>query len=98
MPFYFWHPWVNKNNNVHNNKHPPLRYTLVLGQVVEYTEIILHKGNESQYVHHLNIKWEPTDDGKYKLNVDGASNGDTMSGGLGGVIRDHYGNWILGFM
>lgn len=30
--------------------------------------------------------------------MDGASNGDTGRWGVGGVICNHQGNWILGFM
>ncbi|XP_059285085.1 uncharacterized protein LOC132038431 [Lycium ferocissimum] len=45
----------------------------------------------------VNIKWYPPLPGYLKLNIDGAHSSTTHKGGIGGVFRDHYGNWILGF-
>lgn len=35
---------------------------------------------------------------KFKLNTDGSMNTPTSIGGIGGVIRDNHGNWVIGFM
>ncbi|KAH0641622.1 hypothetical protein KY289_032596 [Solanum tuberosum] len=42
-------------------------------------------------------KWTPPERG-YKLNSDGSSIGNPDRSGIGGVIRDHNGDWIVGYM
>ncbi|GAA0172943.1 hypothetical protein LIER_41426 [Lithospermum erythrorhizon] len=43
------------------------------------------------------IKWTPPPEFVYKLNTDGASKGNPGMAGCGGLIRDHLGNWVIGF-
>lgn len=43
------------------------------------------------------VKWKaPTIE--YKLNTDGSTSTTAKTSGLGGVVRDREGKWILGFM
>ncbi|CAL9022281.1 unnamed protein product, partial [Prunus brigantina] len=43
------------------------------------------------------LAWTPPDIRVLKLNVDGSRKGNTGSIGVGRVIRDHAGHWIVGY-
>lgn len=43
------------------------------------------------------IKWKKPYAGSYKLNCDGAYDSNNKIGGMGGFIRNSYGQWVLGF-
>ncbi|KAH0671302.1 hypothetical protein KY285_023994 [Solanum tuberosum] len=44
----------------------------------------------------VHVCWNPPPHGHYKLNIDGSFSSQTLVAGLGGVIRDEYGNWKMG--
>ena len=44
------------------------------------------------------ICWHKTEQGWFKLNSDGASQGNPGKAGGGGLIWDHQGMWIKGYM
>ena len=43
------------------------------------------------------VGWKPTPFPFLTLNTDGSAKGNTGHAGSGGIIRDHWGNWIGGF-
>lgn len=43
------------------------------------------------------VKWKPSNM-KFKLNIDGPVDGNMGKRGIGEVIRNKDGNWIVGFM
>lgn len=43
------------------------------------------------------VRWERPDDGRMKLNTDGAASVSLGLAGAGGVIIDDRGNWVVGF-
>ena len=43
------------------------------------------------------VRWEKPSSGWMKLNTDGTANTSLGSTGGGGLIRDEWGNWVLGF-
>ncbi|XP_019241530.1 PREDICTED: uncharacterized protein LOC109221507, partial [Nicotiana attenuata] len=45
----------------------------------------------------IKIKWNKPPRGQFKLNIDASFNNHNQKSGLGGVIRDTYGNWMVGF-
>ncbi|KAF7814751.1 reverse transcriptase [Senna tora] len=45
----------------------------------------------------LNVNWNPPTVGWWKLNSDGACSGNLSPFAIGGIIRDHLGNWVKGF-
>lgn len=50
-------------------------------------------------MYHVNlpVSWDPPRLGTFKLNTDGACSENSGRTGLGGVIRDHDGNWVMDF-
>ena len=44
------------------------------------------------------IRWNKPDQGWFKLNSDGASQGNPGLAGRGGLIRDHDGKWVKSYM
>ncbi|XP_075104621.1 uncharacterized protein LOC142178786 [Nicotiana tabacum] len=46
----------------------------------------------------LYIKWHPPNQAIYKLNIDGSCSPIRNNYGIGGVFRNHQGNWIIGFV
>ena len=57
-------------------------------------------GKGQQLKHHIitPICWHKPDHGWFKLNSDGASQGNPDKTGGGGLIRDQHRNWIKGYM
>ncbi|KAH0714982.1 hypothetical protein KY284_007887 [Solanum tuberosum] len=45
----------------------------------------------------IKICWFPPTTNAFKLNIDGAFDKDNQMGGICRVIRDSYGNWVVGF-
>ena len=43
------------------------------------------------------VRWEKPSSGWMKLNTDETANTSLGSAGGGGLIRDEWGNWVLGF-
>lgn len=43
------------------------------------------------------VIWSPPAASCFKLNVDGSSLGNPWNSGFGGLIRDMYGHWLVGF-
>ncbi|KAG5617139.1 hypothetical protein H5410_016963 [Solanum commersonii] len=43
------------------------------------------------------LPWQKPPDHRFKLNIDGSFKPKTIKGGTGGMIRNHSGQWIMGF-
>ena len=57
--------------------------------------------SKRQKIRHCTVNpicWIKPEPGWYKLNSDGASQGNPRCAGGGGLIRDHNGKWVKGFM
>ncbi|KAJ1404893.1 Ribonuclease H-like superfamily, partial [Sesbania bispinosa] len=44
------------------------------------------------------VKWLPPQEDEIALNVDGSSMGNPGPAGFGGLLRDHQGSWMKGFL
>lgn len=44
------------------------------------------------------IKWSNTSEGWLKVNTNGATNMQSEAAVAGGVVRDHSGTWLAGFL
>lgn len=98
FPFYLWHLWLNRNNNIHNNKQDRLDFKVVCGYSIEYAHIIDHRSNKATTFQHIQVKWEPPHLNRFKFNIDGATYGFLGPRGIGGVIHDHAGKWSIDFL
>ncbi|CAL1399589.1 unnamed protein product [Linum trigynum] len=59
---------------------------------------ILGRGSAPAHRTLREIGWTPPPAGWTKINVDGAANGTQGPAGAGGVLRDHLGGWLKGFV
>lgn len=94
FPFSMWNLWINKNRNIENNTTINISIPFVIKQAIEYVLLTNRESSPSRKIH-CNTGWHKPCTGWYKLNVDGAFKNNIN--GLGGVIRNSKGDWILGF-
>lgn len=57
----------------------------------------IQKNEDNKTKHIINIKWDPPPTGWFKLNVDRATNQNAGKAGIGGVIRNHRGEFEAAF-
>ncbi|OIT02668.1 putative ribonuclease h protein, partial [Nicotiana attenuata] len=93
MPFCLWHIWLTRNSNVFNNKRDPINANNTIAKATEFC--VLSDSKHAKYKHQVMLKWSPPPRESYKLNRDGAAK---RNPGIGGVFRNHNGEWILGYM
>lgn len=67
----------------------------VLNQATEYKLLTERESNLTKHIS-IQVYWIKSQKGWYKLNIDGAfKNGDSHSG-IGGIIRNSSGDWVMG--
>lgn len=95
FPFYLWNIWLSRNGRTFSK---PDTRTLRLTPYVRAREYFALAGKNQTIgaIRKQYIKWNLLAKG-FKLNSDGSHTRETRQGGLGGVFRDHNGNWILGY-
>ncbi|XP_006351939.1 uncharacterized protein [Solanum tuberosum] len=97
FPFAIWHIWLNRNNNIFHNSNSPISIPTVIARTLEYAftgKFLSSTPSDKITIH---ARWKPPPHGLYKLNFDGFFSAPSLVGGLGGVFRDEYGNWKMGF-
>ncbi|KAH0672800.1 hypothetical protein KY290_025033 [Solanum tuberosum] len=96
FPFAIWHIWLNRNNNIFHNSNRSISIPMVISRTLKYvfTDTSLSSRHSDKIM--VYVCWNPPPHGHYKLNIDGSFSSQTLVGGLGGVIRDEYGNWKMG--
>nr|XP_016462522.1 PREDICTED: probable protein phosphatase 2C 28 isoform X3 [Nicotiana tabacum] len=92
----FWHIWLNRNNNNINNISNDISVKMTLSKAAEFKYLT---GNKHSSLNTINfsIRWQKPSMGSFKLNCDSAYINNTNVGGLGGVIRNSHGKWMVGF-
>lgn len=95
--FTVWNLWKHRNKVVFENcvLNPRLHYTCIK-HVVDYFYCI-GKSICAKRWSSVQIQWTIPSMGWCKLNTDGASLGNPVKAGGGGLIRDHRGEWLKGF-
>ena len=89
--------WKQRNQVVFNNKGLNLNLTnLIIVQAMEYVLCVTQpRCNNRMAIRQ--VKWEKPSTSWVKLNTNGSANASSWSTGGGGLIRDDWGNWIVGF-
>ncbi|XP_028767839.1 uncharacterized protein LOC114725488 [Neltuma alba] len=93
-----WKLWLWRNNSIFNDNFiKPSNPTAVIMQTwrhfVQIQEMNLALNQSRGQV----PAWQPPPIGWFKLNVDGAMAMSKKMARCGGVVRDHMGNWVVGF-
>lgn len=88
---------MGRNDNNFNNTNNPISHHHVIVLATEYivTAHVEEVNNHATTI--IKVSWKPPARGNFKLNIDGLAIENPGRGGIGGVFRDHEGNWILGF-
>lgn len=60
-------------------------------------EMLVGKRNNKKVPFWIIIGWKPLGLDGFKLNMDGASRNNSTHATTGVLVRDHNGNWIMGF-
>ncbi|KAH0709752.1 hypothetical protein KY284_011179 [Solanum tuberosum] len=76
----------------------PIDYHDMINQAIEFQYIIQERQQHNITKNTIQVKWESPKPGRFKLNTDGAVKSSPSHGGIGEVIRNHRGYWIIGFM
>ncbi|XP_070005303.1 uncharacterized protein [Nicotiana sylvestris] len=95
-PFCLWNIWLNSNNNNINNISNGVSVLLTLNKAVEFKYLIGYNHTPLNTIT-IPIKWQKPSKDFFKLNCDSAYTNNTNIGGLGGVIRNNHGKWIVGY-
>nr|AIK35195.1 LINE-type retrotransposon LIb DNA [Ipomoea batatas] len=98
FPYILWNMWKGRNNQVFNN-------VCTNGNAI--VKIAEQEASEAQRfllphagplrARQLWIPWSPPQPGFVKMNSDGAMKANSGMASAGGLLRDHMGNWIVGF-
>lgn len=96
FPFYLWNIWIARNDSLYKDKDRPILTSLPYTRAMEYVALAgrceTKRRKQIEY-----FKWEPPNHG-FKLNTDGAYTNGSHMGGIGGIIRNTEGEWLIGYM
>ncbi|KAK9993617.1 hypothetical protein SO802_023320 [Lithocarpus litseifolius] len=97
FPFAVWMIWKHRNQAVFANKGTNPNLTKVIS--MQASKFLLCATQPTYYNRMVfrQIRWEKPELGWLKLNTDGSSNGVVGTAAGGGLIRDEFGNWVIGF-
>lgn len=94
--------WLNRNNKVFNDKVHSVK--LLCCKVIHQARAFHQNAincveidHQVARVNHSSIHWTPPSCDVCKLNCDGAVSGIGTISAAGGMLRDHFSNFIFGF-
>ena len=89
--------WKSKNSFVFNRKSPnPNLHREIYNQATKFMFCVASPRNPVRKIS-KKIRWEKPPIGWKKLNTDGSVIGCIERARCGRVVRDEYGNWVVGF-
>ena len=98
FPFICWKLWLAQNERIFKNQSRS-QHSLIYSSVQAVTEFHFLAGTTKPplvWVPQL-IRWQAPPYPYLKLNTDGNALDNPSLAGVGGVLRNHQGRWILGF-
>ncbi|KAK4728179.1 hypothetical protein R3W88_021167 [Solanum pinnatisectum] len=101
LPQRFWAIWLQRNTNLFNKKKDGISFANVINQATEYQFIIMNNNRVMRDHYTIQVERDPPpphSTGRFKLNTDGSVKNSPGPGGIGGVIRNHNGDWKVGFI
>ena len=69
---------------------------MITTQAIEFLHYV-SKPTRNNHLVVKQVRWEKPDPGWVKLNIDGSLSGSIGTAAGGGLIRDEFGNWVIGF-
>lgn len=96
LPFALWNIWLKRNSNYFNAKRKFISLPYVISQTIEFLTLGPGSGITTSYPTQPRPRnWIPPKIG-YNFNIDGVFHETTKRSGIGYVVRDSHGDWILG--
>ncbi|GLT63476.1 hypothetical protein SLA2020_360390 [Shorea laevis] len=96
--YAIWSIWYSRNQLVHDRRQISIM-DLKCTTFDKAQEFIRNNLNyaEAKPKNIISVGWSPPPSGFVKLNSDGSALGNPGMAGAGGLLRDHFGRWIVGF-
>ncbi|GLU10925.1 hypothetical protein SLE2022_277010 [Rubroshorea leprosula] len=93
--FAIWGVWLQRNQTVHSPQ--PFQLNNLRSSIIERaTEFWASAIPKATRIYHdENFKWAKPPPNVIKLNTDGSAKGNPGISAVGGIFRDHHGNWKL---
>ncbi|XP_026429515.1 uncharacterized protein LOC113325863 [Papaver somniferum] len=97
-PFILWSIWIHRNKQVFENVRFNAKCVLAsaLRSATEYFQANSASSTDGRTMEEIQIAWQVPNTGFYKINTDGSTN-DCGDAGIGGVIRDGAGDFVVCF-
>lgn len=91
FPFVVWNIWINRNSNNHYNMALNFNHSHAISLALEYNFLTTKEPLSAQSYTTM-VAWHKPSQKKFKLNINGAFQENTNTGGMSGVFRDHRGD------
>lgn len=96
LPLSLWNIWITRNRNIHDGIRKSISINFTTQRAIEFSYLAASYHKVPQRIM-TPLKWIPPKPDIYKLNTDEAHSSTLNIDGIGGLIRNHHGNWIVGF-
>lgn len=98
--YLMWNIWLARNKKIFN--HETIFPLQVANRAIKQAAEFFFIGNGTHMavaktINPVFISWTPPQEEWFKLNIDGACDSRSKFIAVGGVIRNCFGNWVIGF-